>query len=142
LTQPENQATYVAGYLDQLWASPCLDLYISRAIYSNSVSPLKCLIVISAIACDLYRDCKGSHDWRTRPDILPDLWAGFRLHPVQIFTFPGHYILILYISQDVLFLFVLLPVTYIETATAHTTGEQGRICFRLCGPALGFTLSG
>jgi hypothetical protein len=132
----------VAGHVDRLWASPCPGIYISGAIYSNSLSQPKYLIVICAIACDLYRDRKGSHDWRTRPDMLPVLQTGFWLHPVQIFTFPEHYNLILYISQNVLFPFVLLPVTYIETASIHMTGGPGHVCCRLCGLALGFTLSG
>jgi hypothetical protein len=48
-----------------------------------------------------------------------------------------------YVSPPNLLLsFVLLPVTYVETSSIHGTREHSHICCRLCGPALGFTLSG
>jgi hypothetical protein len=78
---------------------------ISRAIYSNSVSLPKCLIIICAIACDLSRDPKQSQDRRTGMHMLPVVWTGFGSHPVQIFTVPEQYILILYISHNVLLSF-------------------------------------
>jgi hypothetical protein len=132
----------VAGHAVRLWTSPCPDIYISGAIHCNLVFLPKCLIIICAIAWDLCRDPKCSHDWRTGPHMFPVMWAGFGLHPVWIFTFLEQYIGILYLCYNVIFSFVLVPVTYVETGSVHTTGEPGCVCNRSGGPALGFTLSG
>jgi hypothetical protein len=142
LTQPENRAVYVAGHVDWLWASPCLDIDISGAIHCNLVFLPKCLIIICSILCDLCRDRKRSQAWRTGLGMWPVMWTSFGLHPVRIFTFLEQYIVILYLCQNVLLSFVLLPVTYVGTPSLHTTGKPGCICGQSRGPALDFTLSG
>ena len=95
---------YVVSYVVWLWASPCPDLYISGAIYSNAVYLPQCLILICAIACPLYRARKHSHPCRTWPHMFPVMWTGFQLHPVWIVTFPEQYIVIMSPCQHVILL--------------------------------------
>jgi hypothetical protein len=100
------------------------------------------VIIICAIVCDLCRGHKHSDDERTGLCMWLVMWAIFGLHPVWIFPFPEHYIVILYLCHNFLFSFVPLPVTYGETPSIHPTGEPGHVCSQLCGLTLCFTLSG
>jgi hypothetical protein len=141
-TRPGNRASFVFGHVDLLWALPCPDIYISGATHCNLVFLPKCLIIICSILCELCRARNCSHSRGTGPHMLPVMWTGFGLYPVRIFTFPEQYIVIWSSCQNVLLSFVLFSVSYVEPTTVHMIGEPGRICFRSCGPAFGFTLSG
>jgi hypothetical protein len=104
-------ATHVAWPVDWFWDPSSPEIHIYRAIHCNLVYMTKCLIIICTIACDLNKARKHLYDRSMGLPRWPDPWSEFGIHPVQGSIFPEQYIVILYIWQNVLLSFVLLPVT-------------------------------